>query len=108
VRASGVVQLDAWLTIDRDRCEVWAGGRKAALSATELKLLFCFLDNPGRVLTHQTLLAQVWGWEYTEERQYLKVHINHLRKKIEPDPRHPCYILTERGLGYRFNIPGDH
>ena len=76
-----------------------------ALSPKESGLLTCFLDNIGRVLTHQYLLTQVWGWEYTGEVNYLKVYIHSLRKKLEVDPSRPRYILTERGLGYRFEIP---
>jgi two-component system KDP operon response regulator KdpE len=75
------------------------------LTATECKLLTSFLDNAGRILTHQSLLTQVWGWEYADEKDYLKVYVYHLRKKIEQDPQNPTYILTERGLGYRFQIP---
>jgi two-component system KDP operon response regulator KdpE len=105
--ATGMVRVDDWLSVDRDRCVVLVGGHKADLSPIEFKLLCCFLDNPNRVLAHQTLLTQVWGWEYADESQYLKVHINHLRHKIEPDPSQPRYIVTVRGLGYMFQVAGE-
>ncbi len=99
------VEVDNHLVVDRARRRVAADGRWIKLSPTEYRILNCFLDNVGRILTHQSLLTQVWGWEYAEETDYLKVYIHHLRKKIERDPREPCYILTERGLGYRFQVP---
>ncbi len=80
-------------------------GQRVELSATEFRILGCLLDNAGRIVTHQSLLTQVWGWEYADEVDYVKVYIYHLRKKIEKDSRQPRYILTERGLGYRFQIP---
>ena len=102
ISAKPVVQVDGRLTVDRARGEVLVDGQAVDLSPTEYKLLSYFLDHPGHLLTHQSLLTQVWGWEYAEETGYLKVHIHNLRKKIEPDPACPCYIVTERGLGYRF------
>jgi DNA-binding response OmpR family regulator len=98
-------RIDERLLLDRARCQVVVDGQKVALSPKEYKLLACFVDNRGRVLTHQSLLTQIWGWEYANETSYLKVHVCNLRKKIEPDPRKPDYILTERGLGYRFQVP---
>ena len=99
------VKVDDWLTIDRMYRQVCVDGQAEDLSAIEFKLLTCFLDNANRILTHQSLLTQVWGWEYSEETDYLKVYIHRLRQKIERDPKRPLYILTERGLGYRFQIP---
>lgn len=103
--ANGIVEVDGRLAIDRTCCEVFVDGQTVELTATECKLLTSFLDNAGRILTHQSLLTQVWGWEYADEKDYLKVYVYHLRKKIEQDPQNPVYILTERGLGYRFQIP---
>lgn len=60
------------------------------------------MNNAGRTLTHESLLAKVWGYEYRDETHYLRLYINYLRQKIEPDPSQPRYILTERGVGYRF------
>lgn len=99
------VRIDDRLLLDRARCQAIVDGQKVALSSVEYKLLECFVDNPGRVLTHQSLLSQIWGWEYVDERSYLKVYVCNLRKKIERNPRKPEYILTERGLGYRFQAP---
>ena len=102
---SSTVRIDDRLLIDRARRLAFVDGQGIELSTTEYRILSCLLDNAGRILTHQSLLTQVWGWEYVEEIDYLKVYIHHLRKKIEKDPRKPNYILTERGLGYRFQIP---
>jgi two-component system KDP operon response regulator KdpE len=96
------VQIDERLIVDRAQRQVIVDGQRTELSPTEFRVLDCFLDNPGRILTHQSLLTQVWGWEYIDETDYLKVYIHHLRRKIEQNPSKPCYIVTERGLGYRF------
>jgi two-component system KDP operon response regulator KdpE len=103
--ASGIVQIDERLTVDRAQRQVVVDGQKTELSPTEFRILDCFLDNQGRILTHQSLLTQVWGWEYLDETDYLKVYVHHLRKKIEENPGKPSYIVTERGLGYRFQAP---
>ena len=99
------VQIDERLIVDRAQRQVVVDGQKTELSPTEFRILDCFLDNQGRILTHQSLLTQVWGWEYLDETDYLKVYIHHLRKKIEENPGKPSYIVTERGLGYRFQAP---
>lgn len=101
-----MVRVDQRLAVDRLRSQVYVDGEAIDLSAIEFKLLSCFLDHPNRVLSHRALLTQVWGWEYDGEVDYLKVYVHHLRKKIEPDPRRPVYIVTERGLGYRFQMVG--
>ena len=102
---NGSIRVDDRLVVDRKSCQVVVDGETQDLSPIEFKILSCFLDNAGRILTHQSLLSQVWGWEYTEQTDYLKVYIHHLRKKIEQDPASPSYIVTERGLGYRFQVP---
>ena len=99
------VQIDERLIVDRAQRQVVVDGQKTELSPTEFRILDCFLDNQGRILTHQSLLTQVWGWEYLDETDYLKVYIHHLRKKIEENPSKPSSIVTERGLGYRFQAP---
>lgn len=96
------VVVDEDLTIDFGRREVIARGKRIALRPTEYRLLYHLVNNAGRVLTHATLLAKVWGYEYRTEEHYVRLYVNYLRQKIEPDPRHPRYILNERGLGYRF------
>lgn len=73
------------------------------LTATEYNLFTLLLKNDGRVLTHQYILKEIWGNTYAEQTQYLRVFIAQLRKKIEDDPNRPKYILTESGVGYRFN-----
>jgi two-component system KDP operon response regulator KdpE len=102
---TAMVRVDDRLTVDQARRRVIVDGRRVELSPLEYKILSCLLDNPDRVLTHRSLLTQVWGWEYMDETNYLKVYIHHLRQKIEQDPQKPRYILTERGLGYRFRVP---
>lgn len=96
------IVVDDDLTIDFHRREVVAGGKVVPLRPTEYRLLYHLVNNAGRVLTHETLLAKVWGYEYRTEEHYVRLYVTYLRQKIEPDPRHPRYILNERGLGYRF------
>jgi len=97
-----MVKVDDHLVVDRAQGRVRVDGRRVELTPIEYRILTCFLDNPDRVLTHQSLLTQVWGWECMDQIDYVKVYIHHLRKKIERNPQRPRYILTERGLGYRF------
>ena len=73
------------------------------LTATEYNLLTLLIKNDGRVLTHQFILKEIWGQSYSEQTQYLRVFVAQLRKKIEDDPNRPKYIITESGVGYRFN-----
>ena len=72
------------------------------LTATEYSLLILFVKNEGKVLTHQFILKEVWGPNYTDQSQYLRVYIAQLRKKIEKDANRPNHIMTETGVGYRF------
>ena len=97
-----VLKIDDYLQIDFNRRLVIAGGKQVKLRPTEYRLLYHLVNNPGWVMTHDQLLSKVWGYEYREESQYLRLYITYLRQKIEPDPAHPRYILTERGTGYRF------
>ena len=78
--------------------------KELRLTPKEYDLMVYFARNPGKVLTHRALLAAVWGGDYTEQTEYLRVFIGQLRKKIEADPSNPRYILTEPWIGYRFNI----
>jgi two-component system KDP operon response regulator KdpE len=105
LESNHVQAIDDRLSVDRARGQILVDGQAVDLSDIEYKLLTCLLDQPGSVLTHQTLLTQVWGWEYGDESGYLKVYVHRLRTKIEPDPQNPRYILTERGRGYCFQIP---
>ena len=79
--------------------------KEVRLTPKEYDLMVYLLSHPGKVLTHHTLLGAVWGGNYTEQTEYLRVFIGQLRKKIEVDPGNPKYILTEPWIGYRFN-PG--
>lgn len=97
-----LVQIDGRLSIDFQRHEVWVDGEQVKLRPTEYRLLYHLVNNAGWVMSHETLLSKVWGPEYRDEVQYLRLYINYLRQKIEVDPAHPQYILTERGVGYRF------
>ena len=78
------------------------GGKLVRLTPTEYSLLFHLTRNAGRVLPHHTLLAKVWGREYTDEIDYLKVYIRRLRQKLEGDPENIGQIISERGVGYKF------
>ncbi len=75
------------------------------LTPIEFAILAHLAQRPGRLVTHTDLLRAVWGPEYANETNYLRVHITHLRKKVEPDPSNPTYVVTEPGVGYRFNAP---
>ena len=77
-------------------------GEVVHLTQIEYRLLLCLATHPGRVMTHRQLLAQVWGAQAVESHQYLRVYVGHLRQKIESDPTQPSHILTETGVGYRF------
>ncbi len=96
------VIVDDWLTINFDQSMVVAGGEGMRLRPTEYRLLYQLVSNPGQLLTHDTLLERVWGPEYRGEHQYVRTYVTYLRQKLERDPRNPEYILSERGLGYRF------
>ena len=97
-----ILYADDELVIDSGRLEVSKAGERVQLTATEQRLLFYLAENAGRVLTNEQILETVWGAEYVNEADYVKLYIWRLRQKIEKDPRHPRYILTERGIGYRF------
>jgi two-component system KDP operon response regulator KdpE len=100
--AKTTVEVDDDLTIDFSRAEVFLKGQRVQLTPTEYRLLYHLASNPGRVLPYETILSRVWGMEYREEEHYVRLYVNYLRQKIEPDPGKPKYIMTERGLGYRF------
>jgi two-component system KDP operon response regulator KdpE len=97
-----ILYADDELVIDSERLEVNRRGERVQLTAIEQRLLFYLAENAGRVLTNEQILETVWGSEYVNEVDYIKLYIWRLRQKIEEDPRQPKYILTERGIGYRF------
>lgn len=97
-----ILRIDERLSVDFNRHQVIVDGERVDLRPTEYRLLNHLIQNAGWVVPHDTLLAKVWGYEYRDETHYLRLYINYLRKKIEEDAAKPKYILTERGVGYRF------
>jgi len=96
--------VSADLKIDFEKRSVTVRGEPVRLTPKEFELLHHLVANQGKALGHRRLLQAVWGPDYGEETEYLRVFINQLRKKIEPDPRHPRYIHTEPWVGYRFEF----
>jgi two-component system KDP operon response regulator KdpE len=90
------------LRIDLERRAVTMRSQPVHLRPKEYEMLRYLAANAGKLITHRMLLRAVWGAEYEDARPYLHVHIGQLRRKIEPDPSHPIYLLTEPGVGYRF------
>jgi two-component system KDP operon response regulator KdpE len=99
---SGAIHVDEHLKIDFGRREVRLDGELVKLRPTEYRLLYHLVQNAGWVLTYDQILAKVWGYEYRDEPHYVRLYVNYLRQKLEKDPANPIYILTERGVGYRF------
>jgi two-component system KDP operon response regulator KdpE len=89
--------------IDLEARGVTVADREIHLTPKEFDLLVYFIKHAGKVLTHRTLLAAVWGGDYVEQDQYLRVFVGNLRKKLENNPAAPRYILTEPWVGYRFD-----
>jgi DNA-binding response OmpR family regulator len=90
------------LEIDWRSRQVYVRGERVKLSPTEFRLLSCLIENRGWVVTHEELLRKAWGPNYIGDRSFVKLYIRYLRRKIETEPDRPEYILTERGIGYRF------
>lgn len=97
-----ILKIDADLSIDFRNFQVIVQGNPVRLRPTEWRLLYHLVHHAGWVLTHDDILAKVWGPEYKGADEYVRLYITYLRQKIEPDPANPKYILTERGIGYRF------
>jgi DNA-binding response OmpR family regulator len=97
-----LIEVDDRLKLDFGKREVWVEGKIIKLRPTEYRLLYHLVQNAGWVLTYDQLLAKVWGYEYRDEPHYVRLYINYLRQKLEPDLSNPRYIFTERGVGYRF------
>jgi two-component system KDP operon response regulator KdpE len=97
-----LIEVDDRLKIDFGRREVWVEEKLVKLRPTEYRLLYHLVQNAGWVMTYDQLLSKVWGYEYRDEPHYVRLYINYLRQKLEKDPADPKYILTERGVGYRF------
>ena len=98
----GTIVVDEHLKMDFGRREVKLDGELVKLRPTEYRLLYHLVQNAGWVLTYDQILAKVWGYEYRDEPHYVRLYVNYLRQKLEKDPANPIYILTERGVGYRF------
>lgn len=93
---------DGYLTVNVKERKVAVNGERIRVTPREFRLLACLITNAGHVLSHRQLLEKVWGWEYVDEVDYIRIYILHLRQKLEPDPATPRYILTEPGFGYYF------
>jgi two-component system KDP operon response regulator KdpE len=98
----GIIEVDDHLKIDFGRREIRLDGELIKLRPTEYRLLYHLVMNAGWVLTYDQILSKVWGYEYRDEPHYVRLYVNYLRQKLEKDPANPIYILTERGVGYRF------
>ena len=97
-----ILRIDDDLSIDFNLREVIVRSERIKLRPTEYRLLYHLVNNAGWLMTHETLLSKVWGYAYRDDTHLLRLYITYLRQKIEPDPSHPRYIFTERGVGYRF------
>ena len=97
-----VTYADDFLTADITERKVMVKGERVKLTPREFRLFALLVENAGRILTHKQLLEKVWGWEYTNDLDYVRIYISHLRQKIEPDPALPRYIITDPGVGYYF------
>ena len=93
---------DDFLTADITERKVMVNGARVKLTPREFRLFALLVENAGRILTHKELLEKVWGWEYTDDLDYVRIYISHLRQKIEPVSTLPRYIITEPGVGYYF------
>jgi two-component system, OmpR family, KDP operon response regulator KdpE len=93
------------VTVDLGARAVQRAGAAVRLTPTEWKLLEVLVTNPGRLVTREHLLTEVWGPQYTTDTGYLRLYLSQLRKKLEPEPSAPRYLLTEAGMGYRFTPP---
>jgi len=98
----GITYSDGFLTVDITERRVLVNGEQVKLTPIEFRLLALLLQNAGRILTHRQLLEKVWGWEYIDDVDYVRIYVWHLRQKIEPDPSQPKYVITEPGVGYYF------
>ena len=105
--ASAVVTTTAFI-IDLSARRVTAQGEEIRLTPTEWHLLEILVRGADRLITQQQLLHQIWGPAYQTETNYLRVHLANLRRKLEPDPAHPRYLITEPGIGYRFQLDANN
>jgi len=101
-----VIYGDDFLTVDIAEHSVMVNGGRVKLTPREFRLLALLVENAGHIITHRQVLERVWGWEYTDDVDYVRIYVSHLRQKIEPDPAAPRYIITEPGVGYSFQKAG--
>jgi two-component system KDP operon response regulator KdpE len=101
-----VTYTDDFLTVDITERRVTVKGERVKLTPREFRLLALLLERTGHIITHKELLEKVWGWEYTDDLDYARIYISHLRQKLEPNPALPRYIITEPGVGYYFQKGG--
>ncbi len=104
VKHEALYTVDGYISMNLARRQVIVRGQEIKLTPTEYELLHQLMLHAGKVLTHRVLLRSVWGPEYGEEADYLRVYVRQLRRKVEADPSHPQYILTEPGVGYVFQV----
>jgi two-component system KDP operon response regulator KdpE len=97
-----IIYSDDYLSINLDERRVIVDGKPVRLTPTEFNLLAYLVENAARVVAYRELLEQIWGFEYIDDIDYLRVYIWHLRRKLEHDPKEPTYIMNELGVGYRF------
>ncbi len=95
---------DGEIDVDWRSHQVYVRGEPVKLSPTEFKLLSCLIKNRGWIVPHERLLEKAWGPNYIGDKSFVKLYVRYLRQKIEKDPRNPRYIITERGVGYRFLV----
>ena len=101
-QGGGITYSDDFLNVDIAGRKVMVKGERVRLTPVEFRLLALLMQNAGHILAHRQLLEKVWGWEYIDDLDYIRIYIWHLRQKIEPDPANPKYIITEPGVGYCF------
>ena len=92
------------IEVDLEKHRVVVRGKPVDITPTEFNLLVYFMKNTGKAIQHRAILQNVWGTEYGDESEYLRVYVGKLRQKIEEDPNHPRYLHTEHGIGYRFDV----
>ena len=102
----GTTYSDDFLTVNIAERKVMVNGERVKLTPREFRLFAFLAENANRVLTHKQLLERVWGWDYIDDLDYVRIYISHLRQKIEPNPTLPKYVLTEPGVGYYFQKAG--
>ena len=101
-RNKNIIFANDYLTVDVAERRVTVKGERLKLTPREFRLLSLLVENADCILSHQQVLEKVWGWEYIDDVDYVRIYISHLRQKIEPNPSQPRYILTEPGVGYYF------